>query len=480
MGLIDRITNRLAQFLPQRKRSTGQEIADAEAARRMRGAARTVETFRRTQEQLDRRETIELCRRMYEKDTRAKGVIRTLAGDVVKHGVQVQVTGGPDARRAQELANDLIDRLGLAKRLDDWLRLTLREGDSFLEVSVDEDDLVSDVTRKPTLGMHRNSNRADRFDDPARAFWYSDSVFSVYGEAPKDALWFAQWQIVHARWDHDEGNRYGSPLFESATGPWKRMTEGEIDVAIRRKTRAGMKYLHSLEDADKTDIEAYMERNKTALDNPFAAVADFFTNKKATITTVQGDANLSQIEDVLHHIRTWWVASPVPMSLVGYGQDLNRDVLDKQKEQYDEALPAVQDWLADQILVPLIKLQWMLQGIWPDSYSYQVIWPKKKVISPAMMKDLGDALNRLIATGFFPDEVIVSLIAEALPGVDTELIADHIQKQRANQAEDRIAASGQETLRRLRGQTPPEREQADQAQDDEEAEANERRKRARR
>lgn len=450
MGLIDRITNRLRKFLPQRKRSTGQETAGAEAGRRMRGAARTVETFRRAQEELSRRETITLCREMYNKDTRAKGAIRTLANDAAKHGVQVQVTDGPDAGRAQELANELITRLGLAKRLDDWLRLTLRDGDTLLEVSVDEDDLVVDVTRKPTLGMHRNSNEADRFDDPAKAFWYSAAMWVIGGDPPRDALWFAQWQVVHARWDHDEGNRYGTSLFASATGPWKRVKEGEIDIAIRRKTRAGMKYLHSLEDADQTDVERYMERNKTALDNPFAAITDFFTNRKAKISTVQGDAQLGDIEDVLHHIRTFWVASPVPMSLVGYGQGLNRDVLEKQKEQYDEAVPAVQSWLADQILMPLIKLQWMLQGIWPESYAYQVIWPKKKIISPAVLKDLGDALNRLQATGYFPDAVIVALIAEVLPGVDTASILDHIEKQRALQAEDRIAGSGRETLRQLR------------------------------
>jgi len=30
------------------------------------------------------------------------------------------------------------------------------------------------------------------------------------------ATWLADWQVIHARWDHDEGNRYGQPLFASA------------------------------------------------------------------------------------------------------------------------------------------------------------------------------------------------------------------------------------------------------------------------
>ena len=446
MSLISRITTRLRQFFQPRTQTTGAETEEAERRPSTSNAVKLLDRFK---EERGRREIIQVCREMYTSDPRADGVISTLARDAVRHGVQVQVTDGPDANRAQELASDLVERLRLPKRLDDWFRLALRDGDSFLESSVDEEDILVEVTRKPTLEMHRNSNRADRFDDPARAFWYGPATW-VGTEPPRDAIWFAQWQIVHARWHHDEGSRYGTPLFASARGAWKRTREGETDISIRRKTRSGMKFLHSLEDATPGDVERYREENKAALNNPFAAIADFFTNKKATVSAIQGDARLGEIGDVKHHIDTWWISSPVPKGLLGYGEDLNRDVLEKQKEQYDEALETITGWLEDQIVKPLLELQWMLQGIWPASYTYHVVWPKKQVVTPAVLKDLGEALFQLQRTNLFPDEVLVNLAVEVLPGIDVDTIMAYIQQRRAMQAEDRIAAAGQETLRRLR------------------------------
>ena len=81
-----------------------------------------------------------------------------------------------------------------------------------------------------------------------------------------------------------------------------------------------MKYLHVVEGADGKALDEYKKANKVALDNPFAAVADFFSNRAGSITTVAGDAGIGQIEDVLHHIRTFWLVSPVPMSLLGTGR----------------------------------------------------------------------------------------------------------------------------------------------------------------
>jgi hypothetical protein len=242
-------------------------------------------------------------------------------------------------------------------------------------------------------------------------------------EAPRDAVWFADWQMIHARWDHDDDSRYGQPLFASATGPFKRMTAGEVDIAIRRKTRAGMKYVHVLEGADTSALTKYKELNKDALNDPFAAVADFFMNKAGGITAVQGDARLQEIGDVVHQIRSWWTASPVPMSLVGYGQDLNRDVLEKQKEQYDEELDPIAQWVEDEILAPLLEREWLLAGILPDGLVYEIEWVSKQKLSAATLRDVADAALRLKALGMQQDAV-VSILTRFLPGVDLAAMMD--------------------------------------------------------
>ncbi len=104
-------------------------------------------------------------------------------------------------------------------------------------------------------------------------------------------------------------------------------------MAIRRRTRAGMRYSHKLNTNDPGEVAAYMEANKDVLDSPYAPIQDFFGNVE--IEAIQGDARLGEIEDVRHHVDTFGVISPVPLELIGYGRELNRDILEQKLEQYD-------------------------------------------------------------------------------------------------------------------------------------------------
>lgn len=362
----------------------------------------------------ERRKIAEECREMYETDGRAKKIIQTLARDATKNGFTLTV----DDEEAQEIADDLIKRLKLLSRLDDWCRLSFRDGDTFLELAVTRDFDIHHVTRKPTLNMYRNSDKSDRFPDPTRAFFYTSRPW--INEPGPDVLWFAEWQVIHARWDHDEGNRYGRPLLAASRGPWKRVKEGETDIAVRRKTRAGIKFLHTVE-GDWGDIEKYKRENQAALNNPLAAVVDLFVNSKIGVQVLQGDARLSEIDDVKHHIKTFWLPSPVPMDLVGYGEDVDFSVIGHQKEQYDETLVAVQDWVTGEYLVPLLERQWMLKGIFPDDLNYEIEWASKQNVTPDDIEKLARAVAQFRALGA-SDDFIALLVAQFLPGVDPELL----------------------------------------------------------
>ena len=377
----------------------------------------------------DRAAIIALVRRMRDEDPRADGVLRTMARDATRGGFSVKVKRGAGSGAASREAAALIERLGLIERSTDWVDLTLGEGDSFLEITVDSAGDIVAVTRKPTLQLHRASDDRDTFPDPTRAYWWADELWN--GQTPpKDATWFADWQIIHARWAHDTASRYGRPLFASARQPWKRVAEGETDIAIRRKTRAGMKYVHEFpQGTEATAIEAYKEQNKDTLSNPTAAIADYFGTVK--ISAVQGDGRLSEIDDVVHHIRTWWVASPVPMSLLGYGQDLNRDVLEEQKAQYDRALDALCAWIDKELLQPLIELQWLLKGIWPQALTYTIVRPTRNPITPAALKAAGEAITALKGTGLLTEALLLQQLAQLLPGLDPEEALALLQAERA-------------------------------------------------
>lgn len=361
----------------------------------------------------DRLSQIKESRAMYRADTRVRKAVRATARDAVKGGPAVKVKNNP---KAEQIATDLIKRLTLASHLDDWSRLTFRDGDTFLQIGVDGAGEVALVKRMPTLQMHRNTDERDMFTDPARAFWQSDE-FYANGEPPDDAVWFAQWQIIHARWEHDEGSRYGEPMFSVGTKAYKRMTTGEDNMATRRWARAGMSRVHVLKGADETAIETYKERNREALEDPAAGVADFYTNTEGGVTAMQGDANLHQFDDVMHHVRTFSLASPIALGLLGYGQDLNRDVLDEQKEQYDRELEQITQWLEDEIVKPLLHLQWLLKGLLPESLDYDVTWKNKGTLTAADLKSATDAALNMRALGL-GDDIVFATLARFIPGFE--------------------------------------------------------------
>lgn len=283
--------------------------------------------------EIERLRVLDVCQAMYKADPRVKKMHRQLGRDVVKGGYIVR----SEDKRALEIARALQERLKLNNRLDDYVRIAARDGDLFLQVEISAAMKIVGITRKPVRQMRRNSNKEDVFENPERAYWMHPQA-SNYPEPPKDAIWFADWEVIHARWEHDEGERYGSPMMASGTGSYKKVTEGEVDVAVRRKTRSGLRYIHTLEGATPSELTAYKEDNRAALENPFAAIADFFTNRKGSISVVQGDGDLEKIGDIKHHIAALFASGEVTMELIAYGEDLNRDTLAEKKEEYDETL----------------------------------------------------------------------------------------------------------------------------------------------
>lgn len=390
-----------------------------------------------------RRALVEDARAMYNDDPRIDGVISTLARDAVKGGFDLQI-GGPRAEEAQEMADELFERIDFFTRCDDWVRLTARDGDSFLEVGANARGEIVHVSRKPTLEIFRWSDDFDQFHDPMRAFWWADRMTGgITDGPPQGATTFAEWQIVHARYKRDEGSRYGKPLFTSARKAYKRVSEGELDIAIRRKTRAGMKYVHVLKEASEAQIEAYKARNKDVLSDPFAAIADFFTNVEGGLQAVQGDARLAEIDDVLHHIDTMATASPVPLELIGYGRNLNRDVLEQKKEQYDDSITGTRGWIVTELVKPMLERQWLLLGIWPDSLTYSVEWKGKKQPTPEGFTKIAQAMVALKATGLFQDETLLRLFAMLYPEFDAAAEIEALLA-RVDDMANRVATAGQE------------------------------------
>ena len=394
-----------------------------------------------------RHAVIRRCREMYASDPRAEGMLRMMSRDVTKSGFSLTVVDAdtnPTAARAQDVADAAIKRLKLKRHLEDWLRLGARDGDLFLELGIGGQESaweIVEITRKPTLGMTRLSDDFGRFPDPRQAYAWSDPMSAATGMLDDRATYFPQFLIVHARWNHDSESRYGTPEFASARGAWKKLTEGEIDLAIRRKTRAGIKYVHRLLGAAAADIEEYKTVNERALTQPFAAAADFFLNFEGGIDVLDGDPHLGEMADIFHHLQTWSAASVVPLELIAFGDNLNRDVLEDKKHQYDETLEQVRAWTADEIIAPIIEREWLLHDILPEDVPYSIGWPSRKMLDPAGLAALVGAVNAMrlagwsdaaiwsLAEPYLPDEITMETLFDGLPdapAADTPVVAEAV------------------------------------------------------
>lgn len=386
----------------------------------------TEDVYSRFAVERDRNSVIKDCRAMYDGDPRVEKMHRRFPQDLMRGGYLVKT----NHVNAFLVAGLLQARLKMNQRLENWLRLTLRDGDSFLELDIADSSgttlrseqatmLISDVTRKPTLKMHRNTNSADKFENPERAFWMGGDSF--YGmEPPKDAIWFPQWKMIHARWNHDEESRYGRPMMKSARKQFKYVEDGELNVAVRRKIGGAQLRQHVIEGS-AADVEAYKENNKAAL-GKLAAVIDFFSNKQSSLTVHQGDGNIDRIGDVQHHIATMGTASDTPMELIAYGGELNRDILGEKKEAYEDTLNQGREWTATEIIAPLLEREWLLHGIYPADVEYKIIWRKARTLSPADLRDLADAAARLRVLGV-KEDVVQVILASYLQDVDLDILS---------------------------------------------------------
>ena len=394
----------------------------------------------------------------------AKAVVDNVGENATRGGFSVKVEGdAPESAKAkaEEEINQMLKRTKLAKRCAYFLKRGFIDGDLFAQVIVDSSNTIVEIERMPVHTMRRHSNDQDRFEDPTKAFYQVDPLSPTFFVGAPELTptsveaWFAQWQIIHGRWNH-MGGRYGTPLFRSSRGSWKKAKEGETDMAIRRKTRAGMKYIHSLEGASETDIEKYKEMNKDVLQNKWAAIADFFSSSKTNISAIQGDAKLSEIDDVKHHINNFFAGMPIAKGLIGYGEDINRDVLDKQDLQYVRNLETASGWLSDEIILPMIELQLLLKGIVPDQFEITIDWPDRyQEMIFLKLFDSMDSVVKIKALGLLRDETIIRLIARIIPDIDVDAeIAALEEKESQNQSQQNDFDQMQAQFGKMVGQLP--------------------------
>lgn len=333
--------------------------------------------------------------------------------------------------RAQRIINRLIKDANIAGELPSWAKRGLKEGDVFVQ-AVELDGQIVDAMAMPSVSMERMSDERDRFPDPLNAFRQVDVTTN------EDIARFAQWQIIHARWDHESGERYGNSQYLQLRTMNKIFMKMVKDMAIRRAVRATLRRFHRVgNDANPgtwDDVEKYIALNK--LDETAGIAEDYYGTFNVDVKTLEGDARLDQIKDIEFVLNVLFPRTGLAKGLIGFGETVSRDILDDQREFMNAKQDMLVDWIGNTLLRPLFNLALLVEGINPDAINYVIQFEERlterdKVAKLEMMlemRELGVMTDRQLIERAAP-YINVRDVDKYLAELDEERKRKRIERQ---------------------------------------------------
>lgn len=319
-------------------------------------------------------------REMDRLDGRVRRIHARLARDVVKGGLVLTQTSARESLRAEWDAFARRLQLGRVEKLKSDARGLVMEGSLPVQWVLDEAFRVAAAVRMPSETILPDVDENGQFKDVKAAYHQMDAVTGT------KLATFPLWQLFLCRFDpdsYDDMGAMGRPFLDASRAVWKKLRMTEEDLVIRRRTRAPLRLAHVLEGAQEKDIEAYQDRVEK---NQSEITTDFYLNKNGTVVAVQGDANLSEIGDVVHLLDTFFAGSPLPKGLMGYTDGMARDILEDLKRDYYEEVDVLQDTLSF-AYAQGFRLHLLLKGIAPDPGDYAIGFAERRTETPNQTTD---------------------------------------------------------------------------------------------
>lgn len=389
MGILDLFRRRPASS-DARTLPGEPAVGSSERGQRSTPESQTAAAYRRMWVDTALRATILDIRTMDRLDGRVKKIHLRTARAAAKGGLKLQASGQP-AWLQREWDRYLL-RLHLDRRekLESDLRGLMMEGNLPLQWVLDEArrNVIAGV-RMPAETLVPQVTESGIFADPAKAYVQMELSRGL------PAASFALWQLTVARLtpdNYDDWGSLGRPYLDAARPVWKKLDMTEEDLVIRRRMRAPLRMAHFLEGATTEELNAY--RLQVEQDQAHGAVKDYYSNRKGAVATVQGDANLDQIADVVHLLDNFFYASPAPKELFGHSGQLSRDVLEELRKDFFDEVDAMQDtaaWCYEQGF----RLQLLLADRDPDAYDFWVEFAERRTDTPNQRADLALKLQAL-------------------------------------------------------------------------------------
>jgi hypothetical protein len=337
----------------------------------------------------DVRQKILLLRDMEARDGRVKSIHGRICRDTVRGGLVMQfMESSHDTLRREWLEFERRLHLDRVQKLRSDARGLVTEGNLPLQLVLDDANRVAAAVRMPAETIVPLVDDSGRFSNVEKAY---EQRSTLSGEV---LATFPAWQLQMARLDplsYDDMGEMGRPFLDATVETWRKLVMTEEDLVIRRRQRAPLRLSHVLEGADQTELETY---RKQVEGEKGEITTDFYSNRRGSVTAVQGDAKLADIDDVVHLLDSFFAGTPAPKGLFGYVNNLPRDVLLDLKRDYYDEIDLLQDTQAAEYEA-CFRLHLLLRGIVAGPEEFSLRFAERRTETPNQVADLAMKLQAL-------------------------------------------------------------------------------------
>ncbi|SDH70333.1 phage putative head morphogenesis protein, SPP1 gp7 family [Aneurinibacillus thermoaerophilus] len=466
MGLLERISSFWRRGSPNEAIQTETQVPENQTpiTHSSEMVDETYYLYKMMQVENDRRAVLRDVENMLESDPLIDETNSRIARKAVRGGIFITVTGsgkhqkriatktGKKPGRGSDLANraqGIIDRFSTRCKIDAnavlWISRMISDGDLFLNIMVErvaDEVRIGSIRWVPAMIMKRNEDQFGQFIDINRAFSEIDPQKGMYYATviPDNAVrHFPLWAINHIRWKY-RGGLYGNSQYKAIRKLSRQNGTADDDMVVRRKTRAPLRRVHSIGSKDNPGdpkvVEKYKQEHKDLIINgKYVPTTDYYHNGMGDVKNLEGDGNLDKIADVKYLYDKQNTGTIIPKGLVGHAEDINRDVLDDQKEEYYDTIEDIRHLLEYgdggpfSGLRAIIDFELLLHGIDVEAtgLTYDITFQPLRTESPS---DVIDRTIKAREAGVLDHRTSVINIAHIFNVEDPELILQALEDEK--------------------------------------------------
>ena len=296
-----------------------------------------------------------------------------LAEDAVSNGYTVTIKDAATDEigyKAERNFQRLKEQCRLEEYASSFAFSAVGFGDSYLQPVVDYSGQIVAVRDMPTEAIIRNTDARDQFIDPQKAF-----IFRAV-DSQKE-LYFLQSQIMHWRWRHRPGQRYGNALLFAGRSLSKDSIAALRSLLPKRLANQPFRHFNiiktiapSLFQSLKKNLSRLLHIQKGGKLSPFD---DIFTNN-VEVSVKGGDPQQGELRDIEFMLDAVLVLTGISRQLLGWNVTGNRFTLDETRKEAYAHQRKIARGLVTNHYKPLHDLSLALEDISSNQVSYEIIF----------------------------------------------------------------------------------------------------------